>query len=174
MQLLDNKAIYLELFPEQSGQPAAQQDPAALGAKPAKLGEASSKQDADDNVNSVANVAKRRAEKLQKQAADAGQNWSDSAQQKGANLQQQAGQYQSQASESVKGYGESGEKAGQAYVKQGTDAAHAAAKERLPEEAQSYAGAAVDYGANFATGTVGTVAGGVKDVSHFLERLPQD
>lgn len=60
--------------------------------------------------------------------------------------------------------------AGQAQdmTKGAQDSAHKAAKDNLPEGAQGYAGQAVNYAGNFASGTVGTVGNTVKDTGDTL------
>jgi hypothetical protein len=124
----------------------------------------SASQSAQDSASSAAGTAQEKAQGAQQQASETAQTWSETAQQKAAGLQESAGQYQSQAGDTVKGFGGTAQKTGEQYVQSGSDAANNAAKSYLPESAQTYAGSAVGYASNFATGTVGAVGGGVKDV----------
>ena len=166
MNLLDNSMVKLEFMPGKPGeQPAADaqnQAPAAKDKAQQKTG--ATADSAQKTAGSTASAAQEKGQGVKEQAAGTAQGWSETAQHKAQGVQEQAGQYQSQASDSLKGYGDSFEQTGHSYVQSTTDAANAAAKNNLPEGAQSYAGSAVAYGSNFATGTVGTLGGGVKDL----------
>lgn len=144
MKVLDNSMVNIELMPGKTGEEAQadvkEQAAGAAGTAQAKTGEA------------------------QAQATSTASGYAETAKQKAAGYQEQATGYQQQSSETVKGLGDSVEKSGPAYVKSGSEAANSAVEGYLPESMQQYGGAAVGYGSNLATGTVGTVAGGVKDL----------
>ena len=154
VQVMDNKVVNLEFFPGPGGEAPSDAQKQAEGTAATVQGQA----------KSTAGTVQEKAAGAQQQASDTAQSWSETAQQKASGLQNQAGQYQTQTSESMKGYGDSAHQQGQAYVQSSADYANAAAKERLPEGMQGYAGTAVNYTSNAATGTLGTAAGGVKDL----------
>ena len=97
------------------------------------------------------------------QALSQSQGHVDQAKQQAAGLQEQAEQHQQQGADYVKSTGNSVEAHCGSCVNSASKAANAMSKNNLPEGAQDYAGPAVDYANNLATGAVDTVAGGLKN-----------
>lgn len=171
VQVLDNSMINVELFPGKKDGGASQQAPADGAAASAQSAGTAAQAKADgavettkETAESTANTAQNKTAEVQSQASETASSWSDTAQQKARDVQDQAAQYQSTAADTVRGYGDTAEQQGNQYVQSGADYAKSTATSNLPESTHGYAGAAVDYASNFATGTVGTVAGGLKDV----------
>jgi len=145
MRVLDNGMVNLELFPGKSGEQV--------------------QGDAQAQAQGAANQAQTGAQNAAGTAQQQAQGLAGSAQDKAQGVREQAGQYQQQGSGYIKDSSEAAHRQGQQYVSDGQDAAHAAVKNNLPEGAHSYAGQAVDYAGNLATGTVGTLGGAGKDLA---------
>ncbi|KAK3071442.1 hypothetical protein LTR53_008612 [Teratosphaeriaceae sp. CCFEE 6253] len=143
-KVMENGMVSFELFPGKSGEEV--------------------QGEAQKQAQGAADQAQGAAKGAAQQAQSGAKGASDTAQGKAQGLQKQAGQAQKQGSEYVKGMGDGTSKQGKDAVDSSTKAAHGAVKDNLPEGAQGYAGTAVDYAGNLATGTVGTLGGTVKDL----------
>jgi len=144
MRVLENKVVNLEVFPGKSGEEIQ--------------GDAQAQ--AQGAAAQVQNSAKGAASTAQEQTKGA----QEQAQTHAKGLQEQAGQYQEQSGDYIKSTSDAAHQQSQQYVSDAKDAAHSAVKDNLPENTHSYAGQAVDYTSNLATGTVGTLGGAGKDL----------
>lgn len=156
MRVLENSMVNLELFPGKSGE-QVQGDAHAQAQGAANQAQGSAK--------SAAGAAQEKAQGVQAQAQSQAKGLADNAQERAQGLREQGAQYQQQGSDYVRNTSDAAHQQGQQYVSDTQDAAHAAVKNNLPESAHGYAGQAVNYVGNFATGTVGTLGGAGKDVA---------
>jgi len=155
VQIMDNKALKLEIMPGQSPQDVQKQ-------AGDKAGEAS------EQVQGAAKNAQDSAEATKDQASGQTQSYADMASEKAAGAQKQAGEYQQQGSDYVKSTGKAGEDYAQGQVDNATKAANDMSKQNLPEGYQGYAGQAVDATGQYVTGAVGATGGAVKDLGDTL------
>lgn len=119
---------------------------------------------ASNYAQSTAESAQNTAGSYQQQAKDMASQYQEKAQGYASSAQETAGQYQQGTADYVRDTGDSVHQTGQDYVQGTADGAHGMVKDRLPESTHGYAGQAVDYASNAATGTLGAVGGTVKDV----------
>lgn len=187
MRLLDNSAIRFELYPgDNQNQSATEgqtqtQGPDNGGPKPtadvndktndsarsvqqsAKTSEQGTTPDDEHPVESAVGYVKDAKGSAGDSSQKQGGSMYDSAKGYASQAQETSKQYQQHGADYIKTTGESVHGQANDHIESGAGKAHEM-KRNLPESMQGYAGSAVGYAQNAATGVVGTAGGAVKDV----------
>ncbi|EMC96477.1 hypothetical protein BAUCODRAFT_33834 [Baudoinia panamericana UAMH 10762] len=155
MRVLDNSVVNFEIFPGKS-----EQQVQGEGQDQAQGAAQTTQAKGEETASSL----QGEGQDVSKQAQGQAQSYTQIAQEQAHGLRKQVGDYQQQGAGYIKSTGDAAHAQSLQYVDGATAGAHGMVKNNLPESTHGYAGQAVDYASNFATGTVGTLGGAVKDV----------